>query len=133
MSLLKLPLQLFPDIERPQMSIQTGWRAASPQEMESEIVEPIEAVMQGLPGLEEIDANVNAGNSWINLTFAVGSDMDAMLVEVLARMNRLQPLPRDATPPVVQAGADNANNSLTYFFVQKLPGTPRRRSTTSGS
>jgi multidrug efflux pump subunit AcrB len=123
MSLMKLPLQLFPDIERPQMSIQTGWRAASPQEMESEIVEPIEAVMQGLPGLEEISSNVNAGNSFINLTFAVGSDMDAMLVEVLSRMNRLQPLPRDATPPVVQAGADNANNSLTYFFVQKLPGT----------
>ncbi|BDU17382.1 efflux RND transporter permease subunit [Lysobacter auxotrophicus] len=124
LSLLKLPLQLFPDIERPQMSIQTGWRAASPQEMESEIVEPIEAVMQGLPGLEEIESNINAGNSFINLTFAVGSDMDAMLVEVLSRMNRLQPLPRDATPPVVQAGADNANNSLTYFFVQKLPDTP---------
>ena len=124
LSLGKLPLQLFPDIERPQMSIQTGWRAASPQEMESEIVEPIETVLQGLPGLEEIASNVNAGNSWINLTFAVGSDMDAMLVEVLARMNRLPPLPRDATPPVVQAGADNANNSLTYFFVQKLPGTP---------
>jgi len=124
LSLFKLPLQLFPDIERPQMSIQTGWRAASPQEMESEIVEPIEAVMQGLPGLEEIQSNINAGNSFINLTFAVGSDMDAMLVEVLSRMNRLQPLPRDATPPVVQAGADNANNSLTFFFVQKLPDTP---------
>jgi len=124
LSLLKLPLQLFPDIERPQMSIQTGWRAASPQEMESEIVEPIEAVMQGLPGLEEIESNINAGNSFINLTFAVGSDMDAMLVEVLSRMNRLQPLPRDATPPVVQSGADNANNSLTYFFVQQLPDTP---------
>lgn len=124
LSLFKLPLQLFPDIERPQMSIQTSWRAASPQEMESEIVEPIEAVMQGLPGLEEIESNINAGNSFINLTFAVGSDMDAMLVEVLSRMNRLQPLPRDATPPVVQAGADNANNSLTYFFVQKLPDTP---------
>ncbi|UTA55803.1 efflux RND transporter permease subunit [Lysobacter soli] len=122
--LLKLPLQLFPDIERPQMSIQTSWRAASPQEMESEIVEPIEAVMQGLPGLAEIESNINAGNSFINLTFAVGSDMDATLVEVLSRMNRLQPLPRDATPPVVQAGADNANNSLTYFFVQQLPGTP---------
>ena len=80
MSLGKLPLQLFPDIERPQMSIQTGWRAASPQEMESEIVEPIETVMQGLPGLEEMASNVNAGNSFINLTFAVGSDMDAMLV-----------------------------------------------------
>ena len=123
MGLVDLPLQLFPDIERPQMSVQTSWRAASPQELESEIVEPIETVLQGLPGLEEIQSNVNTGNSAINLTFAVGSDMDAMLVEVLSRMNRLPPLPRDASPPVVQAGADNANNSLTYFFVQKLPDT----------
>jgi len=122
LSLGKLPLQLFPDIERPQMSIVTTWRAASPQEMESEIVEPIETVLQGLPGLEEVASNVNPGFSAINLAFAVGSDMDAMLVEVLSRMNRLPPLPRDASPPVVQAGADNANNSLTFFFVQKLPG-----------
>ena len=28
-SLRELPLQLFPDIEAPQMSVQTGWRAAS--------------------------------------------------------------------------------------------------------
>ncbi|MDH7452559.1 efflux RND transporter permease subunit [Luteimonas composti] len=123
LSLGKLPLQLFPDIERPQMSIVTTWRAASPQEMESEIVEPIETVLQGLPGIEEVASNIGPGFSAINLSFAVGSDMDAMLVEVLSRMNRLPPLPRDASPPVVQAGADNANNSLTYFFVQKLPGT----------
>ena len=31
LSVLGLPVQLFPDIERPQMGIQTGWRAASPQ------------------------------------------------------------------------------------------------------
>ena len=31
LALLRLPLQLFPDIERPQLSVQTDWRAASPQ------------------------------------------------------------------------------------------------------
>jgi multidrug efflux pump subunit AcrB len=123
-ALTGLPLQLFPDIERPQMTVQTDWRAASPQELESEIVEPIENVLQGLPGLEEMESNINGGGSWINLTFAIGTDMKAMLVEVLARLNRLPPLPRDANPPVVQVGADDANQSLTYFFVQKLPGTP---------
>lgn len=124
LALFALPLQLFPDIERPQMTVQTAWRAASPQEMESEIVEPIEGVLQGLPGLEEMDANVNAGGSWINLTFAVGTDMKALLVEVLARLNRLPPLPRDASPPVVRSGSNDANQSLTFFFVQLLPDTP---------
>ena len=49
-SLGKLPIQLFPDIENPRITIQTAWRAASPREVESEIIEPIEAVLRGLPG-----------------------------------------------------------------------------------
>ena len=40
LSLWRLPLQLFPDIERPELSIQTNWRAASPEEVESELLEP---------------------------------------------------------------------------------------------
>jgi multidrug efflux pump subunit AcrB len=123
LALFDLPLQLFPDIDRPQLSVQAGWRAASPQEMEAEIVEPIESVLEGLAGVEQMDANVNPGFAGINLTFAAGTDMEATLVEVLARLNRLPPLPRDADPPTVELGSDDANQSLTYFFVQKLPGT----------
>ncbi len=41
-SLTQLPIQLFPNIDEPQISIQTGWRAASPKEIESEILEPQE-------------------------------------------------------------------------------------------
>ena len=52
--LTKLPVQLFPAIERPQLGVQVFWRAASPSEIESEIIEPIEEVMQGVPGLEEM-------------------------------------------------------------------------------
>lgn len=126
-SLTQLPIQLFPDIEEPEMSIQTGWRAASPSEMESEIVEPIEEVLQGLPGLKQLQSNAGQGNSWINLRFAIGTDMQEMLVEVLSRMNRLDPLPRDATPPQINLGSGwggGANATLIFFFVQLLPGTP---------
>lgn len=123
MSLAALPVQLFPDIERPQASVQTNWRAASPQEMEAEIVEPIETVLEGMPGLEEMQSRAGAGWSSINLTFSVGTNMDAVLVEILSRLNRLPPLPRDATPPRVDLGSDDANQSLTYYFVQLLPGT----------
>jgi multidrug efflux pump subunit AcrB len=123
LSLRQLPLQLFPDIERPQMSVQTGWRAASPQEMESEILEPMENVLQGLPGLEQMDGNAGQGGSWVNLTFAVGTDMRAMLVEVIGRLNRMPQLPPDVNPPVVQLNGQESNQTLSWFFVQKLPGT----------
>ena len=55
-SLFKLPVQLFPDIQRPTISVQTSWRAASPQEIESEILEPQEEVLQGIPGLVNMNA-----------------------------------------------------------------------------
>ena len=50
LSLKQLPLQLFPDIERPTISIFTNWRGASPEEVEAELLEPQEQVLQGLPG-----------------------------------------------------------------------------------
>jgi multidrug efflux pump subunit AcrB len=50
--------------------------------------------------------------------------MKAALVEVLGRLNRVPPLPRDADRPVVQMGNNDSNASLSWFFVQLLPGTP---------
>ena len=127
-SLFKLPVQLFPDIERPQLSIWTGWRAASPKEVESEILEPQEEVLQGLPGLQEMTAHANPGGCWINLEFGLETDMQETLIEVISRLNRLPPLPRDANPPVIQlggGGGGGANQALSWFFIQLLPGNDR--------
>ena len=125
LSLNRLPLQLFPDINKPQLSIQTGWRTASPEEVESELLEPLENVMQGLPGVEEIEGNAFVGGANVNLRFALGTDMKSALVEAIGRLNRLPPLPRDADRPQVTLGGNgDTNETLSWFFVQLLPGTP---------
>jgi multidrug efflux pump subunit AcrB len=124
LSLSKLPLQLFPNIDRPNITIFTGWRAASPEETEAELLEPQEQVLQGLPGVEEIEGNANTGGSFINLTFAIGTDMKSALVDVIGRMNRVRSQPQDADRPVIQlGGGGDPNESLSWFFVQLLPGT----------
>ncbi|RDV28895.1 AcrB/AcrD/AcrF family protein [Alteromonas aestuariivivens] len=124
-SLFKLPVQLFPDIERPTISIQTFWRAASPLEIESEILEPQEEVLQGLPGLRSMNAWANQGNAWINLEFGLETDMQKTLIEVISRMNRVPPLPRDAlSPSIMMGGWGGGAPALTYFFLQRLPGNP---------
>jgi multidrug efflux pump subunit AcrB len=123
-SLGKLPLQLFPDIELPQLNVQASWRAASPREVESEILKPMEEVLQGIPGMEVMEANAFNGGAFINLQFNLGTDMQATMMDVIGRLNRLPPLPADADPPVVQLGGrGGANGALTWYFVQKLPGT----------
>ncbi len=124
-SLFSLPVQLFPDIERPSISIQTFWRAASPQEIESEILEPQEEVLQGLPGLHSMRAWANQGNAWVNLEFGLETDMQKTLIEVISRMNRIPPLPRDALSPNIMMGGNGGGGpALTYFFLQQLPGNP---------
>jgi multidrug efflux pump subunit AcrB len=124
-SLGKLPVQLFPDIELPQLNVQANWRAASPREVESEILKPMEEVLQGIPGMRVMEANAFNGGAYINLQFNLETDMQATMMDVIGRLNRLPPLPADADPPVVQLGGrGGANGALTWYFVQKLPGTP---------
>jgi len=121
-SAARLPVQLFPNIEQPQMTVSTFWRAASPEEMESVIVEEQEQVLRGMPGLEDMRANINPSFVQIELTFSIDTDMDQALVEVISRMNRLPPLPADANPPVVQSAATgDSNDTLIYLFIQSLP------------
>ncbi|KAA9131289.1 efflux RND transporter permease subunit [Marinihelvus fidelis] len=121
--LSQLPLQLFPEIESPRINVNANWRAASPKEVESEILEPMEDVLQGLPGLEIMESNAFNGGAWIGMEFALGTDMQATLMDVIGRLNRLPPLPADADPPVVNMGGGDANQALSWFFVQLKPGT----------
>jgi multidrug efflux pump subunit AcrB len=126
-ALVKLPVQLFPDIEEPVVTIFTGWRAAAPTEVESELIEPQEQALRGLPGLQQIQSFANAGGAFINLEFAIGTDMGRTLIDVIARMNQLPPLPRDADAPRISLGENfggGPNETLSWFFVQLKPGTP---------
>jgi len=126
-ALIRLPVQLFPDIEEPVITIFTGWRAAAPAEVESELIEPQEQALRGLAGLQQIQSFAGAGGAFINLQFAIGTDMGATLIDVIARMNQLPPLPRDADAPRIslgENGGNGPNDTLSWFFVQLKPGTP---------
>ncbi len=126
-SLVKLPVQLFPDVDEPVITIFTGWRAAAPAEVESELIEPQEQALRGIAGLKQIQSFAGAGGAFINLEFAIGTDMGRTLIDVIARMNQLPPLPRDADAPRISLGQDGGggpNETLSWFFVQLKPGTP---------
>jgi multidrug efflux pump subunit AcrB len=123
-SLNGLPVQLFPDIDLPQISVFSSWRAASPKEIESEILDPMEEVLQGMPGMDVMSSNAFNGGAFINMQFTLGTDMQATLMEVIGRLNRLPSMPADSDPPVVNlGGGGGANQALSWFFVQLLPGT----------
>ena len=120
-SIFTTPIQLFPNIERPQLSMQANWRAASPKEMESEITIPIEEQLRGIPGLETINSWSNNGNVWFNLEFALGTNMDKAFAEVSSRAQQVRNWPLDADRPIVGGAFGQQGESLIYLFLQALP------------
>lgn len=124
LTIFRLPVQLFPNIERPWIGVEATWRAASPREMESEIVEPIEDVLRGMPGMTLMQTWSNNGQAWINMRFSLNTDMDKAYAEVSSRLQRIRNLPADADRPRIFNGAGGgAGETLIYLFVQKLPGS----------
>ena len=121
-SVKQLPVQLFPAIDRPEMSVQVSWRAASPREVESEIVEPIERELRGITGMTRLRSWSNAGNAWINMEFSLDTDMDQTFTEISSRLQRVRSLPADAERPQIHRdGGGGSGESLIFLFLQHSP------------
>jgi multidrug efflux pump subunit AcrB len=124
-SLARLPVQLAPDIERPEITIATIWRASAPNEVESEIVEPQEDVLRSIPGLLKLQSTANFGSSYVNLEFAIGTDMNRALIEVLNRLNQVPRYPVDAEEPVISVGGTSFDKIIAWWAIRPLPGNTR--------
>ena len=103
-SMISLPIQLLPTIEEPQVSVANFWRAAAPEEMEANIIEPQENVLKNTPGLTDISSFIGRGQGFINLSFAIGTDIQAAKLDVINNLSQVPPGPADATEPQVFAG-----------------------------
>jgi multidrug efflux pump subunit AcrB len=124
-SLSRLPIQLAPEIDRPEISIRTFWRAAAPNEMESEIVEPQEDVLRSVPSLLKMQSSANFGSSSINLQFGIGTDMNRALIEVMNRLNQVPRYPVDAEEPIISVGGDSFDKIIAWWVIQPKPGNTR--------
>ena len=82
-ALQRLPIQLTPEVVSPEITIRTNWRTAAPEEIESEILEPQEKVLRGLPGMTEMLSQAQRGRGSISISFGVDYDLQRGLVEVL--------------------------------------------------
>lgn len=124
-SLQRLPIQLTPEVQRPEISISTNWRAAAPQEVESEILEPQEDVLRGLPGARRITSTADQGSARISIEFDINTDMTRAMIEVINRLNQVPRYPVDANEPTIRLGGNERGNAIAWFAVQPAEGNTR--------
>ena len=123
-SIASLPIQLLPNIEEPQVSIANFWRAAAPEEMEANIIEPQENVLKNTPGLTNINSFVTRGAGFVNLTFAVGTDIQEAKLDVINNLTQAPPRPGDALEPRVSSGGGPQTPGAASLLVRVLPDNP---------
>ena len=125
LSLFRLPVQMTPNIDRPTITVSTGWRAAAPAEVESEILEPQENLLRDVPGLQRMTSTASQGRASITLEFDVNADLNRSLIEVINRLNQVQRLPIDASEPVVRVGTDQFGDTIAWFAIRPVEGNTR--------
>ncbi|HSS63401.1 MAG TPA: efflux RND transporter permease subunit, partial [Gammaproteobacteria bacterium] len=124
LSLERLPVQLTPEVEKPEITIRTAWRAAAPEEVEAEIIEPQEKVLRGLPGMTEMLSKAQRGQGEITISFAIGQDLGRGLLEVLNRLNRVARYPDDADEPVIST-VGGRSRAVAWFIIKAIDGNSR--------
>ena len=89
MSIRTLPLEQYPDIAPPRVSVGSTYTGASAKTVEDSVTQIIEQQMKGLDNLLYMQSSSNSsGQSRITLTFAPGTDIDVAQMQV---QNKMQP------------------------------------------
>lgn len=101
-SAIQLPVELFPEIDPPNISVITTYPGAGATEIEQNITEEIEDQLSTVSNLNEITSTSVDNLSIINMEFSWESDLDEITNEVRDVLGNVEPqLPDDAEEPVI--------------------------------
>jgi len=120
-ALLRIPVQLTPNVEEPVVTVSTFWPGASPQEVEREIVDEQEEQLKSLEGLVKMESSSSDSRGEITLEFQVGTDLDAAVRKVSNRLEPVPGYPADADKPVIRTVSPIAN-AVAWFCMMPLEG-----------
>jgi hydrophobic/amphiphilic exporter-1 (mainly G- bacteria), HAE1 family len=114
-SFFTLGVDRFPKIDLPTISVQTRNVGASPQEMETEVTDIIEAAVNTVPGIEEMRSTSSRGSSNVTITFNLEKNPDQAFQELQQKISTVvNRLPENADPPVVQKSDPDSQPVLQY-------------------
>ena len=103
-----LGVREYPSVDNPIISVTCSYAGANADVIESQITEPLEQNINGIPGIRSISSVSQQGQCRITVEFELSVDLETAANDVRDKVSRAQRfLPRDCDPPTVsKADAD---------------------------
>lgn len=123
--LLRVPVQLTPNVDQPVVSVTTNWFGASPQEVENEIIEEQEEKLKTVSGLRQMTSESSEGSGSIRLEFFVGVDKKEAMNEVRDKLRQVQDYPPDVDEPIVEAVDRFSRDWIAWVLLRPVGGAQK--------
>ena len=105
---ITLGVREYPSVDNPIISVTCSYAGANAEVIESQITEPLEQNINGIPGIRSLTSTSQQGMCRITVEFDLSVDLETAANDVRDKVSRAQRyLPRDCDPPTVsKADAD---------------------------
>ena len=120
-SILKLPLEMMPDISFPGLMVQIPYPSSSPEEVERTITRPMEDILATINNLESLSSTSSSSSSFIHMQFKGGTNMDLATMEIRDKIDMIRnDLPDDIEN--IRIRRFSFNDRPVINFSVALPG-----------
>ncbi|HAM09349.1 MAG: acriflavin resistance protein [Bacteroidetes bacterium GWE2_41_25] len=105
-----LGIREFPSVDPPLITVSTSYPGANSDVIETQITEPLEQSINGIPGIRTLTSVSRQGGSNITVEFELTVDMETAANDVRDKVSQAtRMLPRDVDPPTVSKADADAN------------------------
>jgi multidrug efflux pump len=102
LAVLRIGVSQFPDVDNPTVSVSISWPGASPEDVETGIINPIEDAMSQVSGVLTLSSSAKTGSARVTATFDLSRNIDLALQDTQAKIAQVQrSLPASSQAPVV--------------------------------
>ncbi|MDX9716109.1 MAG: efflux RND transporter permease subunit [Thauera sp.] len=117
MSYSRLTVREYPNIDEPVVTVDTRYRGASAEIVESQVTKPLEDSLAGIEGVDVLSSISRQERSQITVRFRVERDADSAAADVRDRVSRVrQRLPDDIDEPVIAKVEADASPIIWVAF-----------------
>jgi len=123
-SIYFIPREEDPQIEVPTADIMIGYPGATPKEVESGVVQPIEKIVSNIKGVEHVYSTSMNGMGMLTVQFYVGEDSERSLVKLYNEiMKNMDHMPQGATMPLIKSRSIDDVPALAFtLWSNKMSG-----------